>query len=156
VQRTNYSFANILRIRQAIGQAATEAQGNDIKAALIRAMREEHAVYRLFFCYNGEKFNNDWIEVGADETPMGKVVMCTFPGIRRNLVYCRIQQSSYTDKLNSTIYVNLEWLIKVSSLPCQTMVFPVSDFSTLSLVELKSPRSLNIFHCFLDCSRVPQ
>jgi hypothetical protein len=109
-----------LRIRQATGRAATEAQGNDVEAArasainplilllrlllpntssekiqnfavqivdkaisLRREMTEEQAIYRFDFCDNGDEFDDNWMEVSTGETPMGKVIMCTFPGIRR-------------------------------------------------------------------------
>lgn len=55
----------------------------DKSISLRRAMTEEQAIYRFYFCDNDEEFDNDWMEVGTGETPMGKVVMCTFPGIRR-------------------------------------------------------------------------
>lgn len=46
-------------------------------------MTEEQAVYRCYFRDQGQRYDNDWMEVATGEKPDGKVAMCTFPGLRR-------------------------------------------------------------------------
>lgn len=46
-------------------------------------MTEEQAVYRCYFCDNGESFDGDWMAIASGEKPAGQVTMCTFPGLRR-------------------------------------------------------------------------
>jgi hypothetical protein len=55
----------------------------DKSIALRKAMTEEQAVYRCYFSDGNEDFDNDWMEIASGEKPVGKVTMCTFPGLRR-------------------------------------------------------------------------
>lgn len=55
----------------------------DKSISLRKAMTEEQAVYRCYFFDNGERFDDDWMEIATGEKPVGKVTMCTFPGLRR-------------------------------------------------------------------------
>ena len=46
-------------------------------------MTEEQAIYRCYFCDNGGPYDKDWMEIASGENPVGKMSMCTFPGLRR-------------------------------------------------------------------------
>ena len=55
----------------------------DKSISLRTAMTEEQAVYRCYFSDHGERYDDNWMEVASGENPVGKVTMCTFPGLRR-------------------------------------------------------------------------
>jgi hypothetical protein len=55
----------------------------DRAIALRIAMTDEQAIYRCFFLHSGEGFDDEWMEVVSGEHAVGKVSMCTFPGLRR-------------------------------------------------------------------------
>lgn len=57
------------------------------KATSLRiAMTEEQAIYRCYFCNNGDLFDKDWMNDPTEETANGRISMCTFPGLRRFIV----------------------------------------------------------------------
>lgn len=55
----------------------------DKSIALRTAMTEEQAIYRCYFYDHGESFDGEWVEIASGEKPVGKITMCTFPGLRR-------------------------------------------------------------------------
>jgi len=55
----------------------------DKTIALRNAMTEEQAVYRCFFCYRGERYEERLAQIASGEKPRGNVLFCMFPGLNR-------------------------------------------------------------------------
>ena len=64
-------------------RADAESLLMDKSIALRTAMTEEQAIYRCYFYDHGESFDGEWVEIASGEKPVGKITMCTFPGLRR-------------------------------------------------------------------------
>jgi hypothetical protein len=55
----------------------------DKTIALRNAMTGEQAVYRCFFCYRGDRYEEMLEQLASGEKPTGNVLFCTFPGLNR-------------------------------------------------------------------------
>lgn len=55
----------------------------DKTVALRTMMAQEQAIYQCYFVDSGESFDGGWVGLDYGDEPKSKVVMCTFPGLRR-------------------------------------------------------------------------